>query len=142
MKTAEAIAPSSDSKDEIIAFQANLIRKLEAMIDDLVVNKDAHIEQLTLKLEATQRQLSTLQHQIEQLIRRIYGRKSEKIDPNQMMFDSIIQESLAQSAAIVAKDNNETEAATVIPATVSSKPRKERTNMAACPFPSTWNGWK
>ena len=135
MKTAEAIAPSSDSKDEIIAFQANLIRKLEAMIDDLVVNKDAHIEQLTLKLEATQRQLSTLQHQIEQLIRRIYGRKSEKIDPNQMMFDSIIQESLAQSAAIVAKDNNETEAATVIPATVSSKPRKERTQHGRLPIP-------
>jgi transposase len=27
----------------------------------------------------------TLQHQLEQLLRRIYGRKSEKLDPNQLL---------------------------------------------------------
>ena len=125
MITAKAQAPyAAQSQDEIIAYMTSVIAQ-----------KNAHIEQLTLKCEASQRQLTTLQHQIEQLIRRIYGRKSEKIDPNQLMFDSIIQESLAQSAAIVAKDNNETEAATVIPATVSSKPRKERTQHGRLPIP-------
>jgi len=74
MITAKAQTPyAAQSQDEIIAYQANLIAQ-----------KDAHIEQLTIKCEANQRQLATLQHQIEQLIRRIYGRKSEKIDPNQI----------------------------------------------------------
>ena len=107
----EAQAPyAAQSKDEIIASQANLIAQ-----------KEAHIEQLTLKYEANQRQLSTLQHQIEQLLRRLYGRKSEKIDPNQMMLDSIIQESIAQSAVIPpAAVEDKMDAA------ASSKPGKER----------------
>ena len=91
MKTAEANVQYPDSKDSIIASQAALLAQ-----------KDAQIEQLLLKYEGLQRQHTTLQHQIEQFIRRIYGRKSEKIDPNQLMFDSIVQESLAQSATIAA----------------------------------------
>lgn len=117
MKTAEAKAPSSDSKDEIIAQMASIIAQ-----------KDAHIEQLTLKLEATQRQLATLQHQIEQLIRRIYGRKSEKIDPNQLMFDSIIRESIAQSAMLPSEAVEDKMAA-------SSKPVKERVRHGRLPIP-------
>jgi hypothetical protein len=31
-----------------------------------------------------------LEHQVEQLLRRIYGRRSEKMDPNQLMFDSLM----------------------------------------------------
>ena len=50
--------------------------------------------ELTIKLEATQRQLTKLQNQIEQLLKRLYGRKSEKIDPDQLMLDSISIESL------------------------------------------------
>jgi transposase len=44
---------------------------------------------LIRELLATLRQQThlneTLQHQLEQLLRRIYGRKSEKLDPNQLM---------------------------------------------------------
>jgi len=117
---------SAGQKDEIIAYQANHIQKLETMIDDLAINKDAQINQLSLKLESTQRQLATLQHQIEQLIRRIYGRKSEKIDPHQLMFDSIMAESIAQNAAI----SPQVEA----PA-AASKPRKERVQHGRLPIP-------
>lgn len=37
-----------------------------------------------------------LQHQLDQLLRRVYGRRSEKLDPNQLMFDDLILESLDQ----------------------------------------------
>ena len=142
MKTAEAKVQYPDSKDSIIASQADHILRLEATIASqaaLLAQKDAQIEQLLLKYESLQRQHTTLQHQIEQLIRRIYGRKSEKIDPNQLMFDSIVQESLAQSAAIAAKKEKEEDAAakaeTEIPATVPAKSRKERTQYGRLPIP-------
>ena len=59
--------------------------------------KDAQIEELARKLESTRRQLTTLQHQMEQMLRRLYGRKSEQLNPNQMMLDSIVLESLEQN---------------------------------------------
>jgi len=141
MKTAEAKVQYPDSKDSIIASQADHIRRLETTIASqaaLLAQKDAQIEQLLLKYEGLQRQHTTLQHQIEQLIRRIYGRKSEKIDPNQLMFDAIVQESLAQSAAIAAKEKEENAAAkaeTETPATVPAKSRKERTQYGRLPIP-------
>lgn len=133
MITAKAQAPyAAQSQDEIIAYQANLIRELENRNTDLLLTKNAHIEQLTLKCEAHQRQISTLQHQIEQLIRRIYGRKSEKIDPNQMMLDSILQESIAQSAVIPLQEiEDKMEAASSKP----GKERKERVQHGRLPIP-------
>lgn len=74
--------------DSLIAYQA------------LIAQKDAHILELTTKLESTQRQLITLQHQMEQMLRRLYGRKSEQLNPNQMMFDSIILEALQQNQGV------------------------------------------
>jgi transposase len=62
--------------------------------DELIAQKDSHIRELTAKLESTQRQLTNLQHQMEQMLRRMYGRKSEQSNPNQMMLDSIVIESL------------------------------------------------
>lgn len=66
--------------------------------NEIIVQQGSHIQKLTEKLESTQHQLTTLQHQMEQMIRRLYGRKSERLDPNQMMFDSIVIESLNQGA--------------------------------------------
>jgi transposase len=123
---------AAQSKDEIIASQANLIRELETRIDDLILNKEAQIDQLSVKLQTTQRQLSALQHQIEQLLRRIYGRKSEKIDPNQLMLDSILQESIAQSAAISAQVSAD---APVSAITKPGKERKERVQHGRLPIP-------
>jgi transposase len=65
--------------------------------DELIAQKDSHIRELTAKLESTLRQLTTLQHQMEQMLRRLYGRKSEQFNPNQMMLDSIVLESLNQN---------------------------------------------
>ena len=65
---------------------------------ELLAQKDAHIGELTRKLESNQRQLTTLQHQMEQLLRRMYGRKSEQLNPNQLMFDPIVLQSLNQNA--------------------------------------------
>jgi transposase len=68
--------------------------------NELIAQKDFHIQKLTEKLQSTQRQLTTLQHQMEQMLRRLYGRKSEQLNPNQMMLDSIVLESLSQSAQV------------------------------------------
>jgi transposase len=76
----------------------DLIAQKDFLILDIIAQKDAQIGELTRKLESTQRQLTTLQHQMEQMIRRLYGRKSEQLNPNQLMFDSIILESLEQNA--------------------------------------------
>jgi len=58
--------------------------------------KDLQIQELTKKLQSTQLSMKMLQHQVEQLIRRVYGKRSEKIDPKQMMFDNFIMDALDQ----------------------------------------------
>jgi len=65
---------------------------------EVIALKDAQIEEIIRKNESLQRQLTTLQHQMEQMLRRLYGRKSEQLNPNQMMFDSLILKSLEQNA--------------------------------------------
>jgi len=91
-----------------------------------LAQKDAQIEELLRKLESTQRQLTTLQHQMEQMIRRLYGQKSEKIDPNQMMFDSIVLSSLKAPQPPVAELPAKPEAA---------KPRKPSQHHGRVPIP-------
>jgi len=77
--------------------QANeLLAEKEALIIELTAQKDAHIQKLTEKLESTQRQLAILQRQMEQMLRRLYGRKSERLNPNQLMFDNIVIDSIEQ----------------------------------------------
>jgi transposase len=55
-----------------------------------------HNEELTKKLQSAQRNITMLQNQVEQLLRRVYGRRSEKLDPNQLMFDELILEAIEQ----------------------------------------------
>ena len=64
----------------------------------IIDQKDLQVKELTKKLHSTERQLKMLQHQVEQLLKRLYGRRSEKLDPNQLMFDNLVLESLAQPA--------------------------------------------
>lgn len=63
-----------------------------------MLQKDAQIGELTRKIESLQRQVTTLQQQMEQMLRRLYDRKSEQLKPNQMMFDSIVLESLERAS--------------------------------------------
>jgi transposase len=60
----------------------------------LIEQQQTHIEELNKHLTSALRQVKTLQHQVEQLLKRIYGRRSEKMDPNQLMFDSLMLEVL------------------------------------------------
>ena len=77
-----------------------IIAQKDSQILELAAQNDAHIRELTAKLESTQRQLAILQHQMEQMLRRLYGRKSEQLNPNQMMFDDIVLDSLNQAATV------------------------------------------
>jgi len=79
--------------------QANeLLAQKDFHIRELTAQKDAQINELTRKLESTQRQLATLQHQMEQMLRRLYGHKSEQLNSNQLMLDSIVLQALEQNA--------------------------------------------
>jgi len=53
--------------------------------------QQSQIEELTRKLHSTQQQLKALQHQVEQLLKRLYGRSSEKFDPNQLRIGSVVE---------------------------------------------------
>ena len=69
-----------------------------AEAQELIERQALQIEALTQKLQGAELNLSRLQHQVEQLLRRVYGRRSEKMDPNQLLFDSILLEA-SQSPA-------------------------------------------
>jgi transposase len=68
--------------------------------NDLLERQALQIEELTQKLNSSERNLSRLQHQIEQLLRRIYGQRSEKMNPNQLMFESLLLEAIQQPAPV------------------------------------------
>ena len=68
-----------------------------AQAQEIIDQKDEHITQLTNQLASARHQLTTLQHQVEQLLRRVYGRRSEKLDPNQLMFENMILEAAEQA---------------------------------------------
>jgi len=77
-----------------------LIAQENVQLREIIAQKDAQIAEITRKFEYAQWQLTKLQNQMEQMLRRFYGRKSERIDPNQYMFDSILLESIGQNAQI------------------------------------------
>ena len=55
----------------------------EALPSDLATCH-ALIRQLLEQLNNSSRKLTQMEHQLQQLLRRLYGRSSEKIDPKQM----------------------------------------------------------
>jgi len=64
--------------------------------NEVIQQQDLQIEELTKKLHSSLLNVKMLQHQVDQLLRRVYGRRSEKLDPNQLMFDGLLLESLEQ----------------------------------------------
>jgi transposase len=64
--------------------------------NEIIDQQQLQIEALTRKLQASQQNISMLQHQLDQLLRRIYGRRSERMDPNQLMFDNLVLDTIAQ----------------------------------------------
>ena len=68
-----------------------------AMLPADVTACHAMIAQLLEQLKNTQRENAQLEHQLQQLLRRLYGRSSEKIDPNQqVLFAELLQQLQAQ----------------------------------------------
>ncbi|MCK9363387.1 MAG: hypothetical protein M0P74_07300 [Syntrophales bacterium] len=67
-----------------------LITQKKLQLLEITVQKDAHIAELTRKLEKLPRwQLTKLQNQMEQMLRRFYGYKSERIDSNQYLLSTV-----------------------------------------------------
>ena len=52
--------------------------------------KDQVIAELDAQLKAQQIRMEQLQQQMNELLRRVYGRKSEKLDPNQLLIEEMI----------------------------------------------------
>ena len=104
------------------AIHAAMISSIE-QANSIINQQQQHIQELTSQLESSQRKLTMLQHQVEQLIRRVYGRRSEKLDPNQLMFDPLIFEALNQPDEQSPSNPFEVPAQTT---TVKKKANKER----------------
>ncbi len=58
--------------------------------------KDLQVAVLTEQLAQAQRQNTALQHQLEQLTRRLYGPRSERYQPGQLLFDALLIAGLEQ----------------------------------------------
>jgi len=65
--------------------------------NQIIQDKDLHIQELTKKLHSLQLSYKMLQNQVDQLLRRIYGKRSEKMHPDQLMFDSMVIQGVEQS---------------------------------------------
>jgi len=104
---------------------------------NLIEQKDLQIEELNKKLHSTQLSLKMLQHQVEQLLRRVYGRRSEKLDPRQLLFDPMVIEALQQPEA---------ETTAELPMSPSPEEKKTAKSKRRHPgrslSPSTWSGWR
>lgn len=71
-------------------------------IDDLPDNVDALrgiVAELLDVIRTLKLELSTTQHQLGLMVRRLYGRSSEKWDPNQMLMDEMLIAALEQRQA-------------------------------------------
>ncbi|MEJ2724063.1 MAG: IS66 family transposase [Deltaproteobacteria bacterium] len=69
-----------------------------AQAKEIIDRKELQLEELKKKLLSSERKVSMLQHQVEQLLRRVYGRHSERLDPNQLMLDPLILEAINEPA--------------------------------------------
>ncbi|MBW2018357.1 MAG: transposase, partial [Deltaproteobacteria bacterium] len=58
--------------------------------DKVIEQQHIQVEELTRKLHSSLLNIKMLQHQVDQLLRWVYGRRSEKMDPNQLMFDNLL----------------------------------------------------
>jgi hypothetical protein len=73
--------------------------RIESLPDDPAVLRGV-VEQLLKLLTAANHKVENLQQQVEQLLRRAYGRSSEKWDPDQMLMDALMAHALEQRAEL------------------------------------------
>ena len=84
--------------------------------EEELAQKDRQIDQLTSAFSDSQATIRKLEHQLEQALKRLYGRRSEKWDPNQRVFDELmidaIEEGLTKEEASPEADEQEIEQGT------------------------------
>jgi transposase len=83
--------------DKDVATRSNSSESTVPLPDD-VAACHAVIAQLLEQLRDVRRENSHIQHQLEQLLRRLYGRSSEKLDPNQQSLFAGILDALQPPA--------------------------------------------
>jgi len=72
------------------------VQQSSSQLELLRAERDEHLEQLKLK----DRKIDDLQHQVQALLRRYYGRSSEKMDPNQrLLFEDLIDKAIPEMPA-------------------------------------------
>lgn len=109
--------------------QANEIIETQQSQIDLL---QGQIQELTKAVESSQHIIKKQQHQLEQLLKRLYGSKSEKYDPAQLLMDDLLLQLLpdpethAESPAGQAEEQEETE---------TSKRLKKRSAHGRLPIP-------
>jgi len=64
-----------------------------------LAQKERQIEELTGAVSGAQATIQKLQHQLEQVLKRLYGRSSEKWDPNQGVFDALMIRAMEEGGA-------------------------------------------
>jgi len=82
--------------DGTLTPSGNELEQLRREVELLRAQRD----QLLESQAQSDRTIEGLQHQLQQLLRRMYGRSSEKIDPRQMALFEKLMEQLAQSQPI------------------------------------------
>ena len=68
------------------------LEQAQSIIEQQALQNQELVKQLT----SAHRQITMLRNQIEELLRRVYGRRSEKLHPDQLMFDPLIMEAINQ----------------------------------------------
>ena len=64
-----------------------------------VRKKDESIVEMDHRIKRQEATIERMQHQLEDLLRRMYGRRSEKLDINQMLMDGLILDADGEGAA-------------------------------------------
>lgn len=71
--------------------------------------------ELLAALRDAGRQQDRLRHQLDQCLRRLYGRRSEKTDPRQLFLDTLLLQAIEANPPPAAADGEAPEAGTLIP---------------------------
>jgi transposase len=79
----------------------NLPRELREIFEAELAARDEVIQKKDSVIDSLSTQLKLLQQQMDLMIKRMYGRKSEKLDPNQALMDELMLQAEGTTAPVV-----------------------------------------
>jgi len=88
--------------------------ELAALREELATARAQNAE-LVAALQEAARQEERLRHRLDECLRRLYGRRSEKTDPRQLFLDALLLEAIEANPPAVAADGAVPEPETLIP---------------------------